>query len=81
MKFLIIGSCRNNDYEFRDNHYMRLAQEAGQELASRDHSIITGGAGGLQGILVGTYKRCNGPEWTAYFAEGEEEDPNAWPIP
>lgn len=79
MKILVIGSCRNNDYECKVRHDRGIVQEIGQRLAEKNHSIITGGAGGLQGILVDIYKQCNGPLWTAYYAEGEELNPNARP--
>ena len=80
MKILVIGSCRNNDFESKNRNYADLVTQLGFELASRKHSIMTGGAGGLQGILVGCYKKCEGPEWTAFYAKDEEKNPNAHPL-
>jgi predicted Rossmann-fold nucleotide-binding protein len=81
MKALIIGSCRNNDAESKIGAHRMLAAHIGEMLAERGHEIITGGAGGLQGILVDSYKKSGGRKWTAYFAVGEKGDSNAEPVP
>ncbi len=80
MKILVIGSCRNNDYEWKNRLWQDTAKSVAQELAYRNHSLITGGAGGLQGICADMYKQSKGKDWTAYYAEGEENDPNARPV-
>ena len=80
MKVLIVGSCRNNDIEHKPEAHKKLAEELGKELALRGHEIITGGAGGLQGILANSYKKNNGDKWEIYFASGEKEDKNARPL-
>lgn len=79
MKILIIGSCRNNDLESKIEKDKKLAEEIGRELAKRSHEITTGGAGGLQGVLVASYKKGNGKKWTVYLAKNEERDENAKP--
>ncbi len=80
MKILIVGSCRNNDAESKIGTHRELAAEIGKELAIRNHEIITGGAGGLQGILVSSYKKNGGKNWTVYFASGENKDKEARPL-
>lgn len=80
MKILIIGSCRNNDNEHNITEHKKLAEDLGKELASRGHQIITGGAGGLQGILASSFKKNNGKKWTVYLASGEKNDENAKPL-
>lgn len=79
MKILIIGSCRNNDAESKVKRHVKLAAEIGKELALRGHEIITGGAGGLQGILASAYKKKGGKKWVVYFAIGEKKDKSAKP--
>lgn len=76
MKFLILGSNRNNDFECQRRENIMLTEEIAMELAHRKHSIITLGGGGLQGILAEIYKRSGGPDWTALYALGEEQDSN-----
>ena len=80
MKILIIGSCRNDDIEHNPEAHKKLAEELGKELALRGHEIITGGAGGLQGILASSFKRNNGKRWIIYLASGEKNDKNAKPL-
>lgn len=80
MKILIIGSCRNNDLEHNSKEHQEMVKKLGAELALSGHEIITGGAGGLQGILVSAYKKQNGKNWTAYFSNGEKDDENARPL-
>lgn len=80
MKILIIGSCRNHDEEHRKKAHKKLAEEIGKGLALRGHEIITGGAGGLQGILVHAYKKNKGKKWTVYYAKNEEKEKNAKPL-
>ena len=74
MKILIIGSCRNNDLEHKSEEHKGLAKDIGKELAKRGHDIITGGAGGLQGILVDSYRKNRGKNWTTYLALDEDKD-------
>lgn len=79
MKILIIGSCRNNDPEHKLEEHRELAEKIGEQLAKRGHEIITGGAGGLQGILVDSYKKNKGKNWTVYLAQEEDKDNMAKP--
>jgi uncharacterized protein (TIGR00725 family) len=79
MKILIIGSCRNNDSEHKRNEHKKLAEDLGKELALRGHEIISGGAGGLQGVLASSFKKNNGKKWTVYLASGEKNDKDANP--
>jgi len=77
MKILVIGSCRNNDFESKNEAHQELARRIGIELAQRGHHIMTGAAGGLQGILAHAYKDNSGTDWIAYYAKDEEKDPHA----
>jgi len=77
MKLLILGSDRNNDFECQRRENIMLTEEVAMELAHRKHSIITLGSGGLQGTLAEIYKRSGGTDWTALYAQGEEQDSNA----
>ncbi|MBM3233991.1 hypothetical protein FJZ19_02760 [Candidatus Pacearchaeota archaeon] len=79
MKILIIGSCRNNDNESRIKKDRKLAEKIGKELAKRGHEIITGGAGGLIGFLVNSYKKNNGKKWIIYYAINEKKNKEAIP--
>lgn len=74
MNILIIGSCRNNDLESKSEKGRKLAEELGGELARRGHSVFTGGAGGLMGLVVDSYKKNNGKEWVVYWAKDEKQD-------
>jgi predicted Rossmann-fold nucleotide-binding protein len=80
MKLLIIGSCRNNDFEHKFEAHKKLVEKIGEQLALNNHEIITGGAGGLQGYLVTSYKKHGGKKWSVYYAIDEEKDLNAKPI-
>src|SRR3989344_4775034 len=80
MKILVIGSCRNSDLESKVESSKKIAEELGKELALRGHEVVTGGAGGLQGTLVTSYKKNNGKIWTVYFASAEEKEENARPL-
>lgn len=80
MKILIIGSCRNDDQEHKILAHRKIAETTGRALAERGHEIITGGAGGLQGILVAAYKAHGGKKWIAYLAKGEGLEKTARPL-
>ena len=79
MRILVIGSCRDDDQEHNVPKHQKLAEELGMELAKRGHILITGGAGGLQGIVADSYKKNGGKSWEVCWAKNEENDKGASP--